>query len=134
MLAVGCISLIATKTPALGNPASRDAEQTPWAARPSYAERVAASSKLIFGWPKLVKEARKHMGTNPTARDRLWCATFMNFILANLGNPGTNSDAAKSFASYGRRQPEVGSIAVLTRGKRAAMSAWSAGSTPTTIP
>lgn len=120
LLAVGCISLMAMNTPAFGNPASCDAEQTPRAARQSYTERVAAASKPIFGWPELVKEARKYLRTNPTDRNRLWCATFMNFILANLGYPDTNSDAAKSFAYYGRRisKPEVGAIAVLTRGKR----------------
>jgi uncharacterized protein (TIGR02594 family) len=73
----------------------------------------------MFGWPALVSEARKYMGTNPTSRSRLWCATFMNMVLAKAGYSGTNSDAAKSFAQYGRRvsEPRVGAIAVLTRGK-----------------
>jgi uncharacterized protein (TIGR02594 family) len=73
----------------------------------------------MFGWPALVSEARKYMGTNPTSRSRLWCATFMNMVLAKVGYSGTNSDAAKSFAQYGRRvsEPRVGAIAVLTRGK-----------------
>jgi hypothetical protein len=44
----------------------------------------------------------------------------MNFVLAKAGYTGTNSDAAKSFASYGRRisEPKVGAIAVLNRGRR----------------
>ena len=48
------------------------------------------------------------------------CATFMNMVLAKAGYAGTNSDAAKSFAYYGRRvsEPRVGAIAVLTRGRR----------------
>ena len=73
----------------------------------------------MFGWPRLVSEARKYMGTNPTSRSRLWCATFMNMVLAKAGYSGTNSDAAKSFAQYGHRidEPRVGAIAVLTRGK-----------------
>jgi uncharacterized protein (TIGR02594 family) len=73
----------------------------------------------MFGWPALVSEARKYMGTNPTSRSRLWCATFMNMVLAKAGYSGTNSDAAKSFAQYGRRvsEPRIGAIAVLTRGK-----------------
>lgn len=72
-----------------------------------------------LGWPALVREARKYIGTNPTARKKLWCATFMNLVLAKVGYAGTNSDAAKSFAQYGRRisSPQVGAIAVLTRGK-----------------
>ena len=81
---------------------------------------IAAPPKApINGWPALVREARKYMGTNPTARDRLWCATFMNMVLAKVGYSGTNSDAARSFAQYGRRihEPRVGAIAVLTRGK-----------------
>ena len=67
----------------------------------------------------LVAEARKYLGTNPTHRKSLWCATFMNFILAKLGYAGTNSDVARSFAHYGRRLsgPRIGAIAVLSRGK-----------------
>ena len=85
-------------------------------------ERVALTAGTwhsAFGTPALVAEARKYMGTNPTDRSRLWCATFMNFVLARLGYAGTNSDAARSFAYYGRRisEPEIGAIAVLTRGK-----------------
>jgi surface antigen len=43
----------------------------------------------------------------------------MNLVLAKVGYAGTHSDAAKSFAEYGHRvsEPEVGAIAVLTRGK-----------------
>jgi uncharacterized protein (TIGR02594 family) len=74
----------------------------------------------MFGWPALVSEARKYLGTNPTDRKKLWCATFMNLVLAKVGYAGTNSDAAKSFAQYGRRvsDPQIGAIAVLTRGKK----------------
>jgi uncharacterized protein (TIGR02594 family) len=78
------------------------------------------TQRPAFGWPALVSEARKYMGTNPTDKTRLWCATFMNMVLAKTGYKGTNSDAAKSFAQYGRRisEPRVGAIAVLTRGKK----------------
>jgi uncharacterized protein (TIGR02594 family) len=83
------------------------------------ARRLWASARTQ-AVPSLVAEARKYIGTNPTARKRLWCATFMNFVLARLGYEGTNSDAAKSFAEYGRRisEPRVGAIAVLTRGRK----------------
>jgi uncharacterized protein (TIGR02594 family) len=92
--AIGCIAMLAASSPAWTEP--------------------------LFSSPSLVSEARKYMGTNPTARKKLWCATFMNMVLAKAGYAGTNSDAAKSFAYYGRRisEPEVGAIAVLTRGKR----------------
>ncbi len=83
-------------------------------------QRMVAVSTSMFNGPALVAEARKYLGTNPTDRKSLWCATFMNFILAKLGYAGTNSDAAKSFAYYGHRlsEPRIGAIAVLTRGRR----------------
>ena len=67
----------------------------------------------------LVNEAKRWMGTNPTGWDRVWCARFMNFVLKRTGHAGTGSDSASSFASYGRRvwSPQVGAIAVMTRGK-----------------
>jgi len=72
-----------------------------------------------FGWPTLVTEARKYIGTNPTKLSKRWCARFLNLVLNKTGYSGTNSDAARSFASYGRRisEPRVGAIAVLARGK-----------------
>jgi uncharacterized protein (TIGR02594 family) len=68
---------------------------------------------------RIVAEARRWIGTNPTTRATLWCARFMNFVLERLGLPGTASDVAKSFASYGTRLegPKVGAIAVMNRGK-----------------
>ena len=43
----------------------------------------------------------------------------MNFVLERSGYSGTGSDAAKSFANYGQRipGPQIGAIAVMTRGK-----------------
>jgi uncharacterized protein (TIGR02594 family) len=68
---------------------------------------------------RLVAEARRWIGTNPTTRATLWCARFMNFVLERLGLPGTASDVAKSFASYGKKLagPKIGAIAVMNRGK-----------------
>jgi len=142
MLVGGCIVLVALSIPAYSLPASKQsthikpplpmakpkqAAQRPVAApapraRIAPVEQVSLSANMAkpaLGWPALVVEARKYMGTNPTARSRLWCATFMNMVLAKVGYAGTNSDAAKSFAYYGRRisEPRVGAIAVLTRGK-----------------
>jgi uncharacterized protein (TIGR02594 family) len=97
------------------------------AVRPGVARRetVASASLTPSRMPKLfassdpVSEARRWIGTNPTDRNSLWCARFMNFVLERSGYEGTGSDAAKSFASYGRRisGPQIGAIAVLTRGK-----------------
>ena len=82
--------------------------------------RAHLATPIPSGRPRalaLVAEARRYLGTNPTGRARLWCARFVNFVLAKVGQPGTGSDAAKSFAAYGRRisGPQVGAIAVLTR-------------------
>jgi uncharacterized protein (TIGR02594 family) len=116
LFAAALAGLLAASAPASSAPAP----QRPQPTREQIVERMAAAEKPTTGWPALVVEARKYMGTNPTDRKRLWCATFMNFVLAKLGYAGTNSDAAKSFAYYGRRiaQPRIGAIAVLTRGKR----------------
>jgi uncharacterized protein (TIGR02594 family) len=80
--------------------------------QPSRMPRLFASSDPV-------EEARRWIGTNPTDMNRAWCARFMNFVLERSGYSGTGSDAAKSFASYGRRVsgPRVGAIAVMTRGK-----------------
>jgi uncharacterized protein (TIGR02594 family) len=68
----------------------------------------------------IVAEARRHLGGNPTGRGSLWCARFMNMVLQQTGHRGTGSDMASSFASYGQRVsgPQVGAIAVMTRGRR----------------
>jgi uncharacterized protein (TIGR02594 family) len=133
LLLTACIGLMFLNGPALGKPAtgnvrnaarkrSQAAARQPVATTALAARRVdpATLKRPVFGWPSLVTEARKYMGTNPTARSRLWCATFMNMVLARTGYAGTGSDAAKSFASYGKRinEPRIGAIAVLTRGKK----------------
>lgn len=108
-----------TKPQAKLQHAARVASVRP-ASEPSLLSQMSLSARTSYSMPALVAEARKYMGTNPTDRKRLWCATFMNLVLAKLGYAGTNSDAARSFAYYGRRisEPQVGAIAVLTRGKR----------------
>ena len=90
--------------------------------RNAYAARTTHGSSRSsgFGSPRLVAEARRYMGTNPTGRRALWCARFMNLVLERTGHRGTGSDMARSFANYGRRVsgPQVGAIAVLSRGRR----------------
>ena len=128
-----CLSFALLIEPAAGTPLPRPRHGPPAhgadhrspplrtaALPPAPASEVSLSAHTNYAVPALVAEARKYMGTNPTDRKRLWCATFMNFILAKLGYAGTHSDAARSFAYYGRRisEPRVGAIAVLTRGKR----------------
>jgi uncharacterized protein (TIGR02594 family) len=73
-----------------------------------------------FTSSNVVAEARRHLGGNPTGRGRLWCARFANMVLQHSGYRGTGSDMASSFANYGQRVsgPQVGAIAVMTRGRR----------------
>jgi hypothetical protein len=138
LLAIGCVSLLAMSIPAFSVPAPRGLEHQrniqkkkiaqpapagrakPQAARLVSMPMADAPKRPMFGWPALVSEARKYIGTNPTARTRLWCATFMNLVLAKAGYAGTNSDAAKSFAQYGHRisEPQVGAIAAHARQAR----------------
>lgn len=92
--------------------------EAPTARHPVMAgERTTESGS---GWSDIVAEARRHIGTNPTGRSNLWCARFMNFVLERAGHRGTGSDMAQSFARYGRRVsgPQVGAIAVMSRGRR----------------
>ncbi|PDT91875.1 amidase [Bradyrhizobium sp. Y36] len=72
------------------------------------------------GGSGLVSEARRYIGGNPTGRGSLWCARFMNMVLQQTGHQGTGSDMANSFAHYGTRVsgPQVGAIAVMSRGRR----------------
>ena len=80
----------------------------------------AFSNNSGFGSSNLVAEARRYIGGNPTGRGRLWCARFMNMVLQRSGHQGTGSDMARSFSSYGQRisGPQVGAIAVMSRGRR----------------
>ncbi|WP_049766148.1 TIGR02594 family protein [Rhodopseudomonas palustris] len=74
-----------------------------------------------FGFSNVVATARSFIGGgNPTGRSSLWCARFMNMVLERAGLRGSGSDMARSFASYGQRisGPQVGAIAVMSRGKR----------------
>src|SRR3984885_811648 len=70
-----------------------------------------------FGSSDIVAEARRYIGGNPTSRASLWCARFMNMVLARSGHRGTGSDMASSFANYGQRVsgPQIGAIAVMSR-------------------
>src|SRR6202167_4191717 len=47
-----------------------------------------------FGSSSVVAEARRYIGGNPTSRASLWCARFMNMVLARSGHRGTGSDMA----------------------------------------
>ncbi|QOZ72474.1 MULTISPECIES: TIGR02594 family protein [Bradyrhizobium] len=80
----------------------------------------AVSGGSFGGGSGVVSEARRYLGGNPTGRGSLWCARFMNMVLEHTGHRGTGSDMASSFARYGTRVsgPQVGAIAVMSRGRR----------------
>jgi len=84
------------------------------------ANTSASMSGGFGGGSGLVSEARRYLGGNPTGRGSLWCARFMNMVLQKTGHQGTGSDMASSFAHYGTRVsgPQVGAIAVMSRGRR----------------
>jgi uncharacterized protein (TIGR02594 family) len=84
------------------------------------ADAPAMGNSSGFGISGVVAEARRYIGTNPTGRSALWCANFMNMVLERTGYQSTGSNMARSFASYGQRVsgPQVGAIAVMSRGKR----------------
>lgn len=85
------------------------------------AESQAPQSYGGFSTYNVVAEARRYIGSgNPTSRASLWCARFMNMVLERSGHKGTGSDMASSFARYGQRVsgPQVGAIAVMSRGRR----------------
>jgi uncharacterized protein (TIGR02594 family) len=84
---------------------------------------ASGTAGVSFGVSSIVDEARRFLGN--TARQlglpsSLWCADFMNYALKKAGKSGTGSRMASSFASYGKRVsgPQVGAIAVMSRGRR----------------
>lgn len=85
-----------------------------------WASSASAHGSGLFGGfgSSLVAEARSQLGNGAIyGRANLWCARFVNYVLKVTGHPGTNSDAAASFAHYGTRvmAPQVGAIAVMSR-------------------
>ncbi|GMO44515.1 MULTISPECIES: TIGR02594 family protein [unclassified Bradyrhizobium] len=89
-------------------------------AHAAMANTAMANSGGFGGGSSLVSEARRYVGGNPTGRGSLWCARFMNMVLEHTGHKSSGSDMASSFARYGTRVsgPQVGAIAVMSRGRR----------------
>jgi uncharacterized protein (TIGR02594 family) len=91
----------------------------------AHASAPAASSSLV-------NEARRYLGSGPVfGRKTLWCGNFMDYVLRKTGHkPGGN--LASSYASYGRRVagPQVGALAIMTRGKRGGHVGVVSGVTP----
>jgi uncharacterized protein (TIGR02594 family) len=98
----------------------QSARQARQAARQNTAANPAMGAMALGGGGGLVSQARAYLGSNPTGKASLWCARFLNMVLERNGRRGTGSDMASSFAGYGTRVsgPQVGAIAVMSRGKR----------------
>lgn len=66
---------------------------------------------------KLVTTALQYYGTNPQKWTFPWCAAFGNFVLAENGIGGTDSNMARSFLTIGRPTdtPRLGDIVILWR-------------------
>lgn len=65
----------------------------------------------------LVEQARSYMGrTGPSLGlpARLWCSDFLNMLTGG----GTGSRLAKSWLAKPRVRPQIGAIAVMSRGRR----------------
>ena len=110
------LSVLALQTPALASPSDYVPERAGIGAS-AFAGTVVEAA---WGAPSWLAIAEGYKGTNPTRKNSLWCADFMNLVLGQSGMKSSNSSMARSFASYGRRLsgPQVGAIAVLSRGKR----------------
>jgi uncharacterized protein (TIGR02594 family) len=84
------------------------------------AAQASANTSILpsLGGGDVVSEARRYLGGNPTGRNSLWCGAFMDMVLKKTGHKG-GGNLARAYASYGRRVsgPEVGAIAVMSRGR-----------------
>ena len=105
----------ALQSPALASPSDFVPEHSGIGASTIGATTIGAA----WGAPSWLVIAEGYKGTNPTRKNSLWCADFMNLVLSQSGMKSSNSSMARSFADYGRRLsgPQIGAIAVLSRGK-----------------
>lgn len=73
-----------------------------------------------FGYSSstLVDRARQFMGGNPTGWSRVWCGRFMAMIAPNAAARIRNPNLARDWATLPQISPQVGAVAVLSRGRR----------------
>lgn len=69
------------------------------------------------GDTSLLAKARAYLGTNPTGRGSLWCAAFMAMIAPRAARRVKNPNWARDWAALPHVPPQVGAIAVLSRGR-----------------
>lgn len=110
------LSAFTLQSPALASPSDYVPE------RPGFGASTVTGTTIGVAWgaPSWLAIAEGYKGTNPTRKNSLWCADFMNLVLAQSGVKTSKSSMARSFANYGTRLsgPQVGAIAVFARGKR----------------
>ena len=69
---------------------------------------------LLQGGSDIVTAARSQLGNGAIyGRATLWCARFVNWVLARTGHRGTGSDAAVSFSRLPATTLHPGAIAVM---------------------
>lgn len=66
--------------------------------------------------PDIVKFA-SYTSLKATSDETPWCSSFVNYIVANCGDKGTGSAAARSWLDWGKvlDEPEAGCVVVLDR-------------------
>lgn len=114
---------VSAAAPAAAPRLSRAARASYASAQPAAPAPATTGIGSFGGGGSLVAQARQYVGATAGqlgVPSRLWCADFMNLVLRKSGHRGSGSRMASSFASYGTRisGPQVGAIAVLSRGKR----------------
>ena len=64
-----------------------------------------------------ILEYHRHTSLGAADDETPWCASFVNWCLAQCWIKGTNSARARSFETWGQMSgPDVGAVAVLWRG------------------
>lgn len=78
---------------------------------------IAAAPQPVSFWADggggLIREARRHLGGNPTGWARVWCGRFLDMVLRRTGH-AKGSNLARRYAGYGHHAagPCVGCIVV----------------------
>lgn len=65
----------------------------------------------------LIAKARGYLGTNPTGWAKLWCGRFMAMIAPAAAARVRNPNMARDWATLPRVAPQIGAIAVISRGR-----------------
>lgn len=102
------------KAAAVDRPRKKKVRTPPRKAAVAYASAGHADSGLVAA-------ARRYIGTNPTGWRSLWCGRFMAMIAPAAARKVKNPNMARDWAKGRLPQissPQIGAIAVMTRGKR----------------